>query len=363
MSCHLSNPKKFNHELYKYIKSNQIAEAKILISKGFENNNFSLKDKRGFISLALNFYMTIKNDSDIDNLIILNKKNVMKRDLLKYCKYYYDYNFKKANDIFIYLKENYYLDNSNLDFILENKMFKFLPLLEGKYLYTKLTDNIIEDKSILKQYKFENKIKNTTLDLIKNKINFTRIENFCKNIKFENNIIIDAGNLLHCESGIITINSYNILLNAINFLKKCGLKPIIIIHNKHLKIKSRGCTKNDRIISIIKKIRDENTSFIFETPYNQNDDLYIIYLALKYQVKVLTEDNFKDHIYNFKSNKLDSEENLIENYLSDLLVKYKTDISSFEINKNDLIKATNCIQIINNVIYIPTLNNNFYKVI
>ena len=325
MSCNLSNPKKFNHELYKYIKSNQIEEAKLLISKGFENNNFLLKDKRGFISLALNFYMTIKSDSDIDNLIILNKKNVMKRDLLKYCKYYYDYNFKKANEIFIYLKENYYLDNSNLDFILENKMFKFLTLLEGKYLYTKFTDNIVEDKSILKQYKFENNIKNTTLDLIKNKINFTRIENFCKSIKFENNIIIDAGNLLHCESGIITYNSYNILLNSINFLKKCGLKPIIIIHNKHLKIKSRGCTKNDRN-SIIKKLRDEKTSFIFETPYNQNDDLYIIYLALKYQVKVLTEDNFKDHIYNFKSNKLDSEENLIENYLSDLLVKYKTDI-------------------------------------
>ena len=91
-----------------------------------------------------------------------------------------------------------------------------------------------------------------------------------------------------------------------------------MIHTRHLKKTFKGNQKDKRIISAIDTIYRLSENLILETPYNQNDDFYIIYLGLLYKSKILTNDNYRDHIFNFRANKIDSDENMVENYIDDL---------------------------------------------
>ena len=358
--------KNVNYTLHRLLESRKIAEASILVEKILENLTFTGKEKRGFISLVIKLYIIKSDNEKLDSFYDVHKMDLMKRDILLYCQYYYLNSRKKSNENFIYLINNYYLDCSNLVFLIENKMFDFIKILNGFYI--KLTEHStlepIDDYGKLEKYRFKSDIIEQILSQIK--ISKKRnLMSFYRNLeKIDNKkIIIDAGNILFSFGGEVTFFGYKLLLELIEYFLDKETIPIVIIHNRHLKTHFKGKLKDKYIVESINSLNKYKHNFIFETPYNENDDFYIIYLSLILQSKILTNDNYKDHIFNFRTNQISSDENMAQNYIDDLIVKYSIEGGTFIINDIDSEEISKCIQIIGNEAYLPTTDNTFVKLL
>ena len=62
------NTKQFNHQLYQNINKKNYAEARRMIEIGLNDLQFKFKDRRGFISLVINFNISQNDDSNIDTI-------------------------------------------------------------------------------------------------------------------------------------------------------------------------------------------------------------------------------------------------------------------------------------------------------
>lgn len=358
------NIKKLNHNLYLNIMNQNYAEAQKLLDIGFSGIDFKFKDRRGFISLAINFHISQNNDREIDLLLNTNLDIIMKRDFLKCIKYYYDKDNIKSHELFNMLLENFYFDNQCLDFILDNNMYIFLIQLDGKFLKTSNDYNIVQDYTCLKKVPFDTNLVFNSLimidALIKSEImNSLKVDIKNESIDISKLVVIDAGNILFSTSGKVTKTGYNNLVDTVEYILTSDMIPIVVIHTRHLKKNFKSKPKSNDIIKIIEYLRSNNNIFIIETPYNINDDFYIIYIALYYQCQVITNDNYKDHIYNFRSNKNENEENMIENYIDSLLIKYN--VLQKKIIIEPFYNYSKCIQVVDNIVYIPN-NKNFTKI-
>ena len=131
--------------------------------------------------------------------------------------------------------------------------------------------------------------------------------------------------------------------------------------------------KSKQIINYLIKEKEKLKIDIFQTPFSQSDDIYIIISSLNFNVRVLTNDKFGNHIdilkSNFKKNSVYKQQ--IEFFIKDRIVNYriKWDSTIFKTVNNNFFEIiglkhfSKCIQIIDNEIYIPDQNYNFYKVI
>lgn len=356
--------KNVNHALHRLLEGDKIAEASTLIESMLKESSSFGKEYRGFVSLVIKFYIMSNDDKKLDTFYSLHLANLMKRDILIYSHYYYSSNFTKSLKSFVYLISNYYLDSSNLFFLIKNKMFKFIELLDGFYIKLKKYDSLtpVEDYLLLHKYPFNKDTINMILSQIKIKKKNILVSFYVDLISIkQNKIIIDAGNILFSFGGNITVSGYNLLIDLIEYYLDINMIPIIIIHNRHLKTSYKGSSKNINIIKSIEKLKSIGAKYIFETPYNENDDFYIIYLSLLLECNILTNDNYKDHIFNFRTNKSNSDENMAQNYIDDLVVKYSIDHGNFIINDIDSKEFSKCIQIIDKDVYIPTIDNTFVK--
>ena len=356
--------KNVNYVLHQLLEGESIAEASTLIESMLKDSYSYEKEYRGFVSLVIKFYIMSNDNEKLDSFYSLHLTNLMKRDILIYTHYYYSSNFDKALEKFVYLISNYYLDSSNLLFLINNKMYKFIGLLDTLYIKLNKYDSqlLIDDYNILHKYPFNKAIINKILSQINIKKKDILIS-FYKNLTsiYQDKIIIDAGNILFSVGGNITILGYTLLVDLIEYYLGIDMIPIIIIHNRHLKTSYKDSSKNSNIIKCIEKIKSYGSKFIFETPYNENDDFYIIYLSLLLECNVLTNDNYKDHIFNFRTNESNSDENMAQNYIDDLTVKYSINCGNLIINDIDSLEFSKCIQIIDKDVYIPTIDNTFIK--
>ena len=369
MTSLYQSSKSINHTLYQLIENKKFAEAKELIDCTIikmpsQEKKTREKEIRGFISLVIKFYIMTRNNDNLDTFYLIHREKLMKRDILIYAHYFYSSNYCKSLENFTYLINNYYLDSSNLLFLIENNMFKFIEILNGFYIKLKNYKELvtIDDYSILQKYSFDEKIISQILSQI-NVSKRGKLISFYKNIVDipQTKIIIDAGNILFSFGGNITPAGYNLLIELVEYYLNINIIPIIVIHNRHLKTSFKGSSKNTNILNSIKKIKNVCSKFIFETPYNENDDFYIIYLSLLLECKILSNDNYKDHIFNFRTNQTSSDENMAQNYIDDLVVKYSIAAGTFIINELDSMTFSKCIQIIGKKAYLPTIDNTFIQ--
>ena len=87
-----------------------------------ESSSFG-KEHRGFVSLVIKFYIMSNDNEKLDSFYSVHLGNLMKRDILIYSHYYYSGDFNKSLESFIYLISNYYLDSSNLFFLIYSSTF------------------------------------------------------------------------------------------------------------------------------------------------------------------------------------------------------------------------------------------------
>jgi hypothetical protein len=301
-----------NFTLYNYLQNEKYDEIEKII------NNLNMDDN-SILTNILTYYI-IKNDNK-NIKYLLNNKKLMKRDYLKLIKYYY--NNKLSKEIFNkYIIINK-LENKDIDFLIENKLYDIIKLLNGVYIYTSIEDNLINDFTILKKYKLKKIYLNEMYEYIKKQINQYEIDllhKYLNNIEYD--IILDGGNIIYSDNNEI---NYELLYKIIDKIKNKFKNPLLIIHNKH------------------KKYINVNISCYY-TPYKINDDYYILLSYIKNTNSyILTNDKYRDHLYNNNQLKYNIYDNII-NYDLENINNYSS-----------------CIQIINNDIYIPTINNKFIK--
>jgi len=305
------------YTLYKLLNNNKSEIEQIINLNGLEN----LLLHNGCLSNILLFYINNNNNDKIE--YILQNKNLMKRDYLNICKYFYNEDYNKS--LLVFKKINYNnLEMKDIDFIINNSLIKLLYELEELFIYTTIETNITTLDNI--------KLKINNIDLINNieqniKINILNKLNKL-NYNYDYDYIIDAGNILHSFKGSINENSINGLVKILNTCSNNNI--LIIIHNKHF--------KNQLIKNIIIKYN------YFLTPYNNNDDLYILWFFLKKNTSIITNDKFKDHNYNLN---FGYNYNILLQYIINYTNKYE-----FKYNNHNFIRKYN------NNVYIPILNSN-----
>lgn len=299
-------------------------------------NYFSTKEKKSYLSLMIRFYIKYYDYNIYNELIstLIENHKLMKRDYLLFAVNIYKYNLNKSKHIFykyIILRES--IQNKDIDCLIDNQCHELIKLLDKYYVCCNKNENITDDTILYKNF-LSDDIKNKILDFYKNKI-----QDYDKFIERLNNIdcIIDGGNISHIDKGICNYKYFKKVYDMI--LLKFN-NPLVIIHKRHRKS--------------LKKIYPEliNNINIYYTPFHEYDDYYII-VALIYSGKyIISNDIFRDHIFDmFKL--FDTKDNKIRNYILENIISYNKD----KIKKINT--YSKCIQVISDKIYIPTKNGFF----
>lgn len=329
-------------------------------------NHFSIElliktKNNGLISNILLYHIKILDNDMINKLLImineLDNFKLMKRDYLNLICYYYNNNYEQAEIIF---KQNILpegnLQLKDIDFILENKLIKLLPYLDK--LFIESNDNIyslvkpqseILNKVNIKQNFILSLLEKIELEfhiIIKNNIN-----QFYKNLKKDYNVIIDAGNILFGRNGIITNNSLMDLENIIIKTKKTIGLPLIVIHQKHL--------KNNKITDIFLRT---NTQY-YKTPYNLNDDLFILWFFIKSKCEsyIISNDKYRDHIFKYKSLSIKNDFSVCE--FKNIIKQQTLGFNLLTMEIQNILPWSRCIQYIDSTVYIPHISGNFIKIL
>ncbi len=354
--CINNEPRAINYILHNLISENELEKADILFSQSI-GKIFKGKEKKAFNSLLLKYYFKSDKIDEFEELYNRNKEFLMKRDILLYCQILYFSNIEKCINEFKYLVETSVLAPNDIDFLIDNKMDKCLELLDGYYSLTKNIGSERKD-STLKFYPYKKETIEKLLDIISKPIE-PDIFSFCKrtfNFSSKEKIVIDGGNLLFCKKGQVSEDGYKLIVNIMKTLDNKGFFPILIIHNRHLKVQN----KNMKTVSSIKFLKNNFSKHIFETPYNQNDDLYLIFATLFFSCKIMSNDNYKDHIFSASENLDELEKFTFKNILEDLSLKYVEKDNKLDL-KRSLKKYSNCIQRNGRELLIPSKNNKVYK--
>jgi hypothetical protein len=267
----------------------------------------------GIITNLILYYIKINDENKI-NYFLKNYK-LMKRDYLNIIVY--DKKYLYLFDTVVI--NNFELLDKDLDFIINNKL-DVLHKLNGFFLKNSCNYKNIIDIILLKLYYLDEKSINLMLNLIEKEIIITcKMQELLKN-NFDN--IIDCGNIIYNKQGKLNYNNLNII-NQING------NNLLIMHIKHKKNLNNDIFKNN----------------IYFTPYKFNDDLYILYFFLKMKTKcfIISNDKYRDHIFNFNISEK------FKNIITQQTINYNLDDNKI----NDYPKFSNCIQVINEFIFIP----------
>lgn len=343
--------------------------------------------QKGYLSLIIRFLTLTNNNLEIKKIIQQYSNYFNKRDLLMLINYFYQQEVnqnkpKRQSTAFLrILLDKFELNNFNLVFLLENKVFTILKMLKGYYCPLKATETVLSpltpfdndvDYNNLKVHQFNQEIISHNLDIIKSKITHLndlehQFETILNNNKNNQYILIDGGNVLFSNKALIDLNSYQRLLLMMKKISLMNKQPILVIHQRHLNLKK---ISDSHIINIINQITEQ--FLVFKTPYHQNDDYYLLYLGLKYQVKIITNDLFGDHISVLKS-QYDQTQTFYQTqfYIQDLQLKYQflnsknkhlKDIENESISLQPIVNYSQCIQVIGSKIAINDQNGKYYWV-
>ena len=334
-----------------------------MIIKQFTIESLIKTKNNGLISNILLYYIKILNNYMINQLIEyineLSDFKLMKRDYLNLICYYYNDNYHQAQRLF---EQNILVNNNlqlkDIDFILENNLIKLLPYLDKLFIqvqnisYSLVNPQTIKLKKVnIKQSLILYLLKKIELEFTINKSIINKINNFYKNIKKECKVIIDAGNILFGRNGTITNYSFIDLENIIIKTKEIIGEPLIIIHQRHL--------KNKKLLDLFLKT---DTPY-YQTPYNMNDDLFILWFFLKSNCiqYIISNDKYRDHIFKFNNISCNKDDFSICEFKN--IIKQQTlEYNLITNNIQEILSWSMCIQHIDSNIYIPHISGQLLHI-
>ena len=324
-------------------------------------NNYLKLNNFGLNHLILEYYLKTNNIDQFESVFRYLGENglLKKRDIMMFVKYLikmknleYAYQIfsSKIVNVFPLVSEDLELICSIKDWnhLLSNYTNSWLkldnPCNLTSYPIDKITCTNCHN-NLEKIYPTKNEIK-MTIDLLKKQMGkyYQKYYDIIVNLKYT--IIIDVGNILF-SSGKGNINkiSFSKLLDIINQLS--NEKILLVSHQRHFNKKNKN-QYSDLINQIEEKVE------LLLTPYKQNDDWYIILASILKNSRIITNDKFRDHIFDSKiSDKI--QESIIKNLVDDQVINYQFS-SNNVIFKNKMLYSRR-IQKINGIWHVPHYDN------
>lgn len=333
-----------NHcfKLYTLLGLNQYTEFNSYI---LENNIDITIDNPGLTSLVINYYIGV-NQHDILISYVSDRK-LNKRDLLNLIKYLYPTNRDLADQYFKRLLDNNDMEDRDLDWFISNNLTVYIKQMDGVFLKSHVLEPNLDNKNVLKLYHINSNISQCILDRIKLSIESKEWNKYIQYISsISYNCIIDGNNILFSKSGKITPGSFNCLKTIYNTVNELIGKPLVIIHKRHLG------NIPEYLLDFFNRIN------IYPTPYKHNDDWFIL-IALLYSLEsqfIISNDKFRDHIFKYDIDLPNKHQ--LKNILFDQTISYSYIGKGILIN--NFKSWSNCIQVTDKKIYIPTQNNGFH---
>jgi hypothetical protein len=270
----------------------------------------------------------------------LNNFQLMKRDYLHIIKYYYNDNIILACDIFQHKILNSEFLMKDIDYIVDNNMNRLLTFLDGLFIKTSYNATKVIGNDSMKLYTISDAKIDNILSHISVSVNMTQ-----NSVHFD--AIIDGGSVVHNRNGMITKHSISDLINIITKVRKEIGEPLLVIHKRHMKT-----------IPNLVSMLEENQVNYYMTPPNINDDMFILYFFLKLRTKpfIITNDKYRDHIFSFEKSK---EKIIGMSQFKDVIEQQTLDFNCTTHYIKTKPKFSNCIQVIENNIYIPHKDGDF----
>lgn len=275
--------------------------------------------------------------SNHDNLQIvrenLAKFNLHKRDYLNLSAYYYEKDYEYSSFLFSKILSNHHTIQSNdVDYLIERKLYKLIRLLRG--VYCESTIDITHHNTLaLTNHTITNHTSefNSIQHLIGSKINGKILEDFYHHIKNTNyQYIVDGGNVLH-YGGKITKQNINNLKQIINMHD-----GLVILHTRHIK-------RYPELLPLL------NRSSYYLTPYQYDDDLFIILAFLHHNSWIISNDRYRDHLFKYKEN--NTQYMRFKNILAHHTLQFN--------NKVLVQSSKHCIEIQDDKILVPHISKQF----
>lgn len=326
-------------EIKTNIDDNNLTQVNLFFNK-YNYDDICDKMKNGFISLKIRYLININKFYEV--LYILKNFKLMKRDYILIVIYFYNIDTLLSIDIFNnYILNKHKLESTDIDKLIENKCFNIIKLLDSYFVLCSYKTNIdinnieISEYNNLYKYTIDMNIKQKIFIFYKDKLKDNYFNSLISKIH-DIDCIVDGGNISHMNGGNCDYKYIDKISNSIN---KNYKNPLYIFHNRH----------KDKLKEFLKSINH------FITPINEYDDYYILISMILSNKPVITNDNFKDHIFDMLKN-FETVDLKIKNYINENIINYNKN----KINKE--IKYSKCIQVIKNNIYIPT-KNGMYKLL
>lgn len=276
----------------------------------FSLNELVKTKHNGLISNLLVHFILIDNNEKICEIVhysVIHEFAMMKRDFLNLAKYYYLTDIELSISFF---KKILSLCSSNtepiimqkdINFIIENKLFILLHQISELFIETTNSDYPIDIGSHLERKTINTQIISSVMESITESLGTKTIgllTNFMASQRMSFAAIIDGGNVLHSRTRSINHHSMNDLENIIVQTKQNIGEPLLVIHRRHLKT----------IPNLISRLDALHTSY-YLTPYNTNDDIFIMwfFLAMNSKPFIVSNDNYRDHVFNFETVKKTSD--------------------------------------------------------
>ncbi len=349
--------------IHKSLGNTQIIEQ---IIQHFSLDNLVNSKNNGIISNLLQYYIGLSDNMMIEQIVtkveLLEKFQLMKRDYLNLIKYYYN-NEEKSEWLCTKLlaKINYNTESmfqsKDIDFIIENNMGYILKKLVGLFIETTISSYPVFDPNYLpvKKYHSSESIINSIITSIENDLPIElklNLEKYYHNLTHTYNAIIDGGNVLHSRKGIIYPNSLQDLIIVIDMVSTTIGNPLLIIHKRHFKT----------IPNLQEMLKSKKISY-YMTPYNINDDMFILWFFLKTNTQsyIISNDKYRDHIFKFETDKKKANSNFSWSQFKHIIGQQTLGYDIVNNTINNPTTFSRCIQRSNDKIYIPHTNNGFVE--
>ena len=322
--------------IYNSIKENRIDDAYIFLNEKEERDNNFWKFK---IKIDLKSGKKTKAYLELLNY----NSNYTKSSYLEFLKNCFEEDELCCIKIFLIMKKKFKLNNTDLDFLIKNKIYYLIKFCNGMYLTSLILKSNTNNLSKLEYSKISENNKMKIIEFIEKNIKY---KNFLDILKYkflnkEYDLVIDGFNLLHTNKNLLlNIDNINKFLKSLTIIKSRFKNPLIIFPRF---IKKKGQKKNiksNQLLALLKeKLLEDNIKY-FETPvFTDHDDNYILYAGVYNDIPILTNDNFKDHKNRMKNEYFNKY--IIDNkFRLDQLLNWK--------------RVSKYIQLFDNELYIPT---------
>jgi hypothetical protein len=302
----------------------------------------------GIISKLLEYFIHINDNVRIVCLLETVEMILMKRDYLHLIKYYYESSLELALDIFqnkVLSKFKTEILSKDIDYIMEHKMVRLIPFMEGLFIKTSFNDTIISIEEVERSKPTMYTIPTDQIEMILSEVQKESGTTFNMKQKFA--AIIDGGSVIHSRGGHISKLSLDDLINISQIVRTTLGEPIIVIHKRHQKT----------IPNLEKELHKNGISY-FLSPHKMNDDIFILNLFMSLGTKpyIITNDKYRDHIFQFEKSKG------IKFGLSQFKDMIEQQTISFDITRNWLnfkSDVSMCIQKYKDSYIIPHMDGNF----